>query len=164
MSEIIRPVNPETDAASIAAIYKPYVESTTISFENVAPDAHEMKRRIIEITQHCPYYVWEENGTVLGYCYAHPWKERPAYSPTLETTIYLAPEATERGIGRKLMNELIAECRRRGFHSLIACITAENTVSCAFHERLGFVRVSHFIEVGYKSGRKLDVVDYQLVL
>ncbi|MDE6402338.1 MAG: GNAT family N-acetyltransferase, partial [Muribaculaceae bacterium] len=99
MSEIIRPVNPETDAASIAAIYKPYVENTTISFENVAPDAHEMKRRIVEITQQCPYYVWEENGTVLGYCYAHQWKERPAYSPTLETTIYLAPEATGRGIG-----------------------------------------------------------------
>ncbi|MDE6403235.1 MAG: GNAT family N-acetyltransferase, partial [Muribaculaceae bacterium] len=68
------------------------------------------------------------------------------------------------GIGRELMKELIAECRRRGFHSLIACITAENTVSCAFHERLGFVRVSHFKEVGYKSGRKLDVVDYQLIL
>ncbi|MDE7472534.1 MAG: GNAT family N-acetyltransferase [Muribaculaceae bacterium] len=164
MLQFIREVNPDTDAQAIAAIYKPYVDNTTISFETVAPDADQMRSRILDMIPRYPYYVWEEDGAVLGYCYAHPWKERPAYSLTLETTIYLSPVAIGRGIGRELMNRLIGECRRRKFHSLIACITAENTASCAFHENLGFAKVSHFRGVGYKLGRLLDVADYQLIL
>lgn len=164
MSKFIRPVNPDTDVTSIAVIYSPYVENTTVSFEVVAPDVTEMRKRIDEIQKHCPYYVWEENGMILGYCYAHPWKTRPAYSNTLETTIYLSPDATGRGIGKKLMEVLIKDCRERGYHSLIACITAENTRSCVFHEHLGFSKVSCFRQVGFKFGRYLDVVDYQLQL
>ena len=62
------------------------------------------------------------------------------------------------------MQRLITDCRELGIHALIACITAENTRSCLFHEHLGFTRVSLFPEVGYKLGRRLDVVDYELLL
>ena len=106
----------------------------------------------------------ENNGKLIGYCYAHPWKERAAYCKTLETTIYLASEAKGKGLGTRLMDRLIDECRNRGYHVLIACITAENEESCQFHERLGFKKVSHFEQVGQKFGRWLDVADYELIL
>ena len=111
-----------------------------------------------------PYLVWEEQGRVKGYCYAHPWKERPAYRHTLETTVYLDPACTGRGIGTRLMHALIGECRGRGAHALVACITAGNEPSCRLHRRLGFRQVSEFHDVGFKHGQWLGVVDYELRL
>lgn len=101
---------------------------------------------------------------MAGYCYAHPWKERAAYSNTLETTIYLHPDFKGRGTGTALMDRLVADCRRMGFKALIACITGENEASIAFHRKLGFEQASLFRSVGYKHGRWLDVVDMELLL
>ncbi len=160
---MIREVRPD-DAAQIAGIYNHYILETTISFETQPLSAEDMRIRIEEISSYFPYFVAENNGKLTGYCYAHPWKERAAYCKTLETTIYLASEAKGRGLGTRLMTQLIKECRNRGYHALIACITAENEESCQFHERLGFKKVSHFEQVGQKFGRWLDVADYELML
>ena len=160
---MIREVRPD-DAAQIAGIYNRYILETTISFETQPLSAEDMRKRIEEISSYFPYLVAENNGKLIGYCYAHPWKERAAYCKTLETTIYLASEAKGRGLGTRLMTQLIKECRNRGYHALIACITAENEESCQFHERLGFKKVSHFEQVGQKFGRWLDVADYELIL
>lgn len=160
---MIREVRPD-DAAQIAGIYNHYILETTISFETQPLSAEDMRIRIEEISSYFPYFVAENNGKLTGYCYAHPWKERTAYCKTLETTIYLASEAKGRGLGTRLMTQLIKECRNRGYHALIACITAENEESCQFHERLGFKKVSHFEQVGQKFGRWLDVADYELML
>ena len=160
---MIREVRPD-DAAQIAGIYNHYILETTISFETQPLSAEDMRIRIEEISSYFPYFVAENNGKLTGYCYAHPWKERAAYCKTLETTIYLASEAKGRGLGTRLMTQLIKECRNRGYHTLIACITAENEESCQFHERLGFKKVSHFEQVGQKFGRWLDVADYELML
>lgn len=160
---MIREVRPD-DAAQIAEIYNRYILETTISFETQPLSAEDMRIRIEEISSYFPYFVAENNGKLTGYCYAHPWKERAAYCKTLETTIYLASEAKGKGLGTRLMTQLIKECRNRGYHALIACITAENEESCQFHERLGFKKVSHFEQVGQKFGRWLDVADYELML
>ena len=160
----IREVNPETDLEAITEIYRWYVENTTATFELDPLTPESMLRRIEEVAPNFPYLVWENEGEILGYCYVHTWKKYPAYDITLETTIYLRPEETGRGIGKKLMQRLIGECRESGYGSLIACITAENTRSCRFHENLGFRKVSHFHGVGMKFGRLLDVEDYQLIL
>ena len=160
---MIREVRPD-DAAQIAGIYNHYILETTISFETQPLSAEDMRKRIEEISSYFPYLVAENNGKLIGYCYAHPWKERAAYCKTLETTIYLASEAKGKGLGTRLMDRLIDECRNRGYHVLIACITAENEESCRFHERLGFKKVSHFEQVGQKFGRWLDVADYELML
>lgn len=160
---MIREVRPD-DAAQIAGIYNRYILETTISFETQPLSAEDMRKRIEEISSYFPYLVAENNGKLIGYCYAHPWKERAAYCKTLETTIYLASEAKGKGLGARLMTQLIKECRNRGYHALIACITAENEESCQFHERLGFKKVSHFEQVGQKFGRWLDVADYELIL
>ncbi len=160
---MIRNVYP-SDAQSITQIYNEYILHSTISFETKALTCEEMKQRITDIAPTYPYYVYEENGEIAGYCYAHPWKERAAYQNTLETTIYISPAHARKGIGRLLMRTLIAECRNRGFHALIACITADNEPSRLLHAKLGFKQVSLFKEVGMKFGKWLDVVDYELIL
>ncbi len=159
----LRPVRPD-DAEGIAAIYNEYVEHTTVSFETEAVSCDEMRRRIGALAAGFPYFVAEGEAGIAGYCYARPWKERAAYAHTLETTIYLSPRHVGCSLGRQLMEMLTAECRRRGVHALIACITADNARSIAFHERLGFRRVSLFREVGRKFDRWLDVADLQLLL
>lgn len=163
-SSILRPVRPE-DAFAITEIYSHYVRHTTVTFEEQAPDVDEMRRRMDEISAICPFIVAEsECSEILGYCYVHPWKKFSAYSGTFETTIYLRDGHTSHGLGRQLIHRLMDECRSRGYHALIACITAENEGSIRFHDSLGFVPVSHYREVGHKFGRYLDVVDMELLL
>lgn len=160
---MIRTVN-KHDAKAIAQIYNDYIVNTTISFETEELTVEQMRLRIESIACHCPFLVWEEDGEIAGYCYAHPWKERAAYHNTLETTIYLAPKYFRKGIGTKLMSQLIDDCRRMGYKVLIACITANNNISIELHRHLGFKKVSHFEQVGEKFGQMLDVIDMQLTL
>lgn len=124
----------------------------------------EMASRIAEITARFPYFVCEENGQVLGYCYAHLWKQRAAYSKTLEVTIYLDRNATRRGLGRMMTAHLVEQCREQGYHALIACITEGNDASVRMFSGLGFDEVSAFKEVGNKFGRLLSVTDLELIL
>lgn len=160
----IRYANPD-DAASITAIYNPYITGTTVTFETEPLSVEVMRRRIETlIEQESVYLVAEEKGCLLGYAYAHPWKERAAFCHTWETTVYVSPDSQGKGVGTKLMKELIAMCKCKRVHALVACITSENKESLRMHERLGFRQVSHFKEVGYKFGRWLDVVDYELLL
>ena len=160
---MIRKVN-ATDAQAIAHIYNHYVLNTTISFETQAVTTAHMLHRITSISAQYPYLVYEHEGRVVGYCYAHLWKERGTYSQTLETTIYLHPDYCHRGIGKRLMQQLIEQCRAQGFHALIACITGGNEGSIALHQSLGFEQRSCFKEVGHKFGAWLDVVDLELIL
>ena len=153
------------DARAIANIYDEYIKHSVISFETEPLSLQEMQSRIVEISAHYPYYVYEQqDGEILGYCYAHVWKERDAYKHTLETTVYLSPEHKGEGIGTSLMQRLIGECCRQGYHALIACITEGNEASILMHSKLGFKQVSHFEKVGFKFGRWLGVVDYELLL
>lgn len=160
---MIRKVKLE-DAKAIAAIYNEYVVNTVITFDIEPVGATEMMSRIVTISSGYPYFVYETEGRVVGYCYAHPWKEKAAYRHTLETTVYLSPEATGKGIGKRLMQKLIEACRSSGYRALIACITEGNRASNALHEKLGFRQVSRFEKVGSKFGRWLDVADYELLL
>lgn len=160
---MIRPVTPK-DAAQIADIYNRYIKDTTITFELDQISTEEMEERIRQISSNYPYLVYERNNTVIGYCYAHGWKEKAAYNHTAETTVYLHPDFKRQGIGSLLMNMLIKECQKAGFHNLIACITEGNEESILMHEKLGFRQVSHFHEVGYKFGQWIGIVDYELLL
>jgi len=163
MNGSIRPVA-LADAERVASIYNHYVSATTISFETEPVPVEEMRDRINSISSAFPYFVYEYDDVVVGYCYAHLWKEREAYSKTLETTVYIAPEACRQGVGPLLMKHLVDECRSRGYHALVACITADNLPSIHLHQHLGFRQVSRFTQVGHKFGRWLDVVDLELVL
>ncbi len=159
----IRPVILE-DAGAIVDIYNYFITDTTVTFEVQPLTVEKMAERIREISARFPYFVYEEDGRVLGYCYAHLWKERAAYSKTLETTVYLHKDATHRGIGSLMVNHLVDLCREQGYHALIACITEGNEASVRMHEKLGFRQVSEYKEVGRKFDEWLGVVDLELLL
>lgn len=148
------------DVGEIVSIYAHYVNNTVITFDTEVPSEAEMR----PIIEHYPAWVYEEDGKVVGYCYAHGWKVKKAYDTTLETTIYLHSDYPGKGYGKQLMNRLIDDCRNRSFHALIACITPPNEPSERLHENLGFRQVSCFREVGCKFDRWLDVADYELIL
>lgn len=152
------------DAAALAEIYGWYVENSTATFDTEKPSVEDMKRRIEEIGAKYPFFVYEEDGDVAGYCFVHEWKPRSAYSHTVENAIYLRHGMQGNGIGQILMARLKEACRKRGFRVIIACITKENEESIRFHKKLGFRQVSDFKEVGYKFGRCLDVIDLELIL
>ncbi|MCM1519090.1 MAG: GNAT family N-acetyltransferase [Pseudoflavonifractor sp.] len=160
---MIRPVSPD-DAAAIARIYNHYVMETTVSFETKPLTEAAMRQRIETLSASFPYFVHLSDGEIDGYCYVHDWKERAAYKGTMETTVYLAPDAKRQGTGTVMMRRLIDECCKRGYRALIACITAENEESVSFHRHLGFRQVSLFEKVGIKFGRRLDVCDMELLL
>lgn len=160
---MIREATPD-DAAAIVDIYNHYITQTTVTFETTPLTSDQMRQRILDISSHFPYLVYELQGRVAGYAYVHTWKERAAFAHTLETTVYLAPDAKHEGIGSKLMQPIIDYCRQRGYRVLVACITAENQESIDFHKRLGFTQASLFHNVGYKFGRWLDVVDMEMQL
>ena len=152
------------DSKAIADIYNEYIMHSVATFETESLEEEEMRSRIIEIFTSFPYWVYETDGRVVGYCYAHTWKQRAAYKYTLETTVYVSSGYVGKGIGKALMQKLIDECRESGYHALIACITSGNEASSSLHLKLGFKQVSFFEQVGSKFGRWLDVADYQLLL
>lgn len=162
------------DAAAVADIYNHYICHTDISFETEPLTESAMRERIEKLCADArlhlcngepPYYVYVSRGVVVGYCYAHAWKERAAYGRTLETTVYVSPTQLHQGIGTALMLRLIDHIKSLGTcHALIACITSSNIVSCLMHEKLGFRRVSCFANVGFKFGRYIGVTDYELEL
>ncbi|WP_294586607.1 GNAT family N-acetyltransferase [uncultured Phocaeicola sp.] len=160
---MIRTVN-LNDAQAIAGIYNEYILHTCITFETEAVSASDMAQRIQTIASAYPYFVYEEDGEILGYCYAHSWKEKQSYRQTVETTVYVKRGHEHQGIGTILMQKLIEASRQAGLHVLIACITCPNEASVKLHEKLGFSQVSRFHEVGRKFGQWLDIYDFQLIL
>lgn len=152
------------DAQGICDIYNPYVLGTTITFEEAAVGPPDMAARMAEVQASFPWLVLEEEGLILGYAYAGKWKARSAYRHTVESTIYLAQGQTGRGLGRRLYTALLAGLAERRVHAVIGGITQPNPASVGLHEALGFRKVGHLSEVGWKFGRWLDVGYWELIL
>lgn len=160
----IRDATPE-DAGAIAAIYNPYVTDTLVTFETDALSAEEMRNRIAGAhAANLPWLVATEGGAVVGYTHASPWKGRWAYRYSVESTVYLAHSRTRRGLGSQLYAALVDRLREGGFHAVIGGIALPNEASIALHERLGFEKVAHFPQVGFKHERWIDVGYWQLLL
>ena len=155
----------ESDAASLARIYNHYISATCATFETGLIGPKEMEERIAE-TQNAslPWLVAEESGEILGYAYASKWKGRCAYRFSVESTVYLDTASTSKGIGSQLYSGLIAAIRALSMHAVIGGIALPNERSIALHERLGFKKVAHFEQVGYKQDRWVDVGYWQLLV
>lgn len=162
-SLIIRPVE-EVDLEAIIDIYNYYIASTAVSFEEAPVTAGEMQRRIAGVReQQLPWLCAEVEGRLAGYAYASRWRERSAYRFTAESTIYLDKACTGQGIGKALYGALVEVLRAAGMHAVMAVITLPNPASVALHEALGYQKVGHLAEVGYKFKRWIDVGYWQLV-
>lgn len=152
------------DAPQIAAIYRPFCETTHVSFEVDAPDEVEMAARIERISRRLPWLVDEIDGTVAGYAYASPHRERAAYRWAVDMAVYVHDRFRGRGVGKALYGELIGRLRDQGYFKACAGIALPNPASQAFHEAMGFALVGVYRKIGYKLGSWWDVGWWQLSL
>ncbi len=153
------------DADAVTRIYNHYVRETIVTFESTELEVDEMARRIdATVNSGLPWIVAEEGGSLVGYACASKWKNRHAYRYSVESTIYLDPAVTRRGIGRRLYGALLEQIRDCGMHVVIGVISLPNPASAGLHEALGFRKVGEFQEVGYKLDRWIDVGYWQLTL
>lgn len=154
------------DLAAMTAIYAGHVLTGIATFEEVPPDLDEMARRHAAVTgRGLPWLVAEEEGTILGYAYAGAYRERSAYRFAVEDSIYLAPAAQRRGVGRALLARLIDDATAAGARQMLAVIgDSGNAGSIGVHRSLGFAPVGTMRAVGFKHGRWVDVVLMQRAL
>jgi phosphinothricin acetyltransferase len=165
MSPTVRPAA-AADIPAVTAIYRPAVLTGTASFEVDPPDEAEMLRRFDAITgAGYPYFVAEADGRIAGYAYASAYRTRPGYRFSVEDSVYVAPDAQGRGVGRALLERVVGKCRDDGFRLMIAVIgDSANFASITLHRRAGFRFCGTIHSVGYKFGRWLDSVVMELPL
>ena len=150
------------DAGAVQAIYAHSVAHSTATFDTVAPDFDFWRDKIAALAAAgSPFLVIEQDARVAGFAYAARFRDRAAYAATCEDSIYLAPWAAGRGLGTRLLGELIAAARTAGFEQMIAVIGGGEPASVALHSRLGFAHAGRMRAVGTKFGRKLDTVYMQ---
>ena len=159
MSGYIRFVRPE-DVHRLLQIYNQSID-TPITFEVTLPSDEEFLQRMTDISRDYPYIVWEDDGCVLGYAYAHRYKERQAYQWGAELSVYIDESAVGKGIGRQLYGTLIQLLKLQNVKTVYGCVTAGNPASDGLHDALGFRQSGTFTRAGFKSGRWHDVYWYE---
>ena len=152
------------DAADIQAIYAPFVQETSVSFETVPPSVETMALRISSNLARHGYFVAQSDAGILGFAYASPYRPRPAYDRTAEVSVYLAPQAQGRGLAQALYRALFAHLAARGFHTAVAIVTLPNPQSAQLHERCGFAHVGSLQDVGRKFGQWHGTAIYQRMI
>lgn len=141
------------DAADLLAIYKPYIESTAITFEEEVPSVEAFATRISNCLLRYPWIVAEDaSGRIAGYAYAASYNERAAYQWACLSSVYLADDYKGKGLARPLYEALFALLRAQGYRSVFALITLPNAPSIGLHERCGFRYFTTFDNIGFKLG------------
>ena len=144
------------DVPSILQIYAPYVRDTSITFELEVPSSENLWRRMTAEPR-LPWLVAETEQGVVGYAYAYPHSDRPAYRWAVNCSVYVAPMHHGIGIGREMYHRLLEQLRELGYVSAIARITLPNSPSVRLHESMDFASVGVLQGVGFKGGRWHDV-------
>lgn len=156
----------EADLPAVAAVYTHYVLNTTTTFHTQVRTPAEWRERHRQHVAEGPYHllVGEVDGQVVGYCETLPLRPKPAYFPSIELSIYVAPGAVGHGVGSALVARLLEHLADSPFHRLYSIITLPNEQSVAFHERHGFVHRGTLTEAGRKFDTYLDVAFYERAL
>lgn len=162
---IIRPAEARDDEA-LAEIYGHAVLHGFGTFETEPPPPEEMGRRRANISDRgLPYLVAEDGGRVLGFAYAGPFRPRHAYRYTVEDSVYVAPDAAGKGVGRAVLGAVLEACETLGVRQVMAVIgDSQNAGSIGLHRALGFVDTGIGRSVGFKHGRWVDIVYMQKAL
>ncbi len=159
----LRLARPE-DAEAIRRIYNVEVEGTTVTFDLVPRSLAEQEAWLEARSGAMVVIVAELDGEVVGFGSLSPYRSRPAYSSTVEDSVYVRADQRGTGVGRALLAGLIDAAETRGFHSIMARIVGDHTASIALHASLGFEAVGVEREVGRKFGKWLDVMLMQKML
>lgn len=154
----------EADAAAIATLYRPLVETTAISFETDPPSPDEIAERVRETLLYYPWLVCDNGGRLAGYAYAGRHRVRGAYRWSVDTSVYVDASQRRHGVGRALYSSLLAILGAQGYFNAYAGIALPNAASVRLHESLGFEPVGVYRRVGYKLGAWHDVGWWQLAL
>jgi phosphinothricin acetyltransferase len=155
----------EDDAAAVAAIYAHHVLHGTASYDTDPLSAGETLAKIRRIVAPgWPFLVAEKDGQVIGYCYATQFRDRAAYACTCENSIYVHPEWAGRGVGKRLLQELLIRAEQFGFRQMVAVIGGAEEASVRLHASCGFSQAGRLHAVGWKFGRWLDSVYMQIAL
>lgn len=162
---IVRDATPE-DAPALAAIYGHHVLHGFGTFEEVPPSPEEMAARRAAVAEKgLPYLVAEQDGQVLGFAYAGPFRPRAAYRYTVEDSVYIHPDAVGKGVGRTLLTEVLSRCEALGVRQVVAVVgDSGNAASLALHRSLGFEQKGVGQSFGFKHGRWVDIVWMQKAL
>ncbi len=150
------------DLGPVAEIFAHYVTHSVATFETEPPTVADWQARLDGLTGlGLPFLVARTGGAVAGYGYVSPWRPKPAYRHTVEDTVYLAPDATGQGLGRRLLAELLARAGQTGARQMVAVIAdagADSEASIALHHAFGFTHAGRLTAVGHKHGRWIDTV------
>lgn len=152
------------DAEATAAIYNREVTESTVTFDLVPRTVEEQRRWLDARSGALEVIVAEIDGEIAGFASLSPFRDRPAYRPTVENSVYVHADHRGRGVGRALMEAIVEIAAARGFHSVIARIVGDHEASIALHRSVGFELVGVEREVGRKFGRWLDVAVMQKML
>ncbi|MGW5613492.1 N-acetyltransferase family protein [Streptomyces sp. NPDC003877] len=155
----------EDDLPALTALYNHYVRETAITFDTAIFTPEERRPWLLSHPEDGPYRLMvaadRNTGRILGYVTSSPFRPKPAYTTSVETTVYVAPDAGRRGIGTLLYGALFAALSGEDLHRAYAGIAQPNEASARLHERLGFRHVGTYREVGRKFGRYWDVAWYE---
>jgi len=157
MSDVVIRSARAEDAAAVAAIYRPIVTDTAISFELTPPSVDEMAERMARISDSHVWLVADVGGAIAGYAYGTPHRPRAAYQYAVETSAYMNRDFRGRGIAGRLYGCLFRELADKGYYNAFAGITLPNDASVALHKSVGFTAIGSFPNVGYKLGAWHDV-------
>lgn len=150
-----------SDADRVAEILNFYIANTTITFRKDAMLPEEVCRSIEKTKEKYDWLALELEGNLVGFAYYGSFREKEAYRFTVESTIYLHPEYGGKGYGKILYNALIDNARQKGFKEMIGGIALPNVASIKLHTALGFEKVAHFKNIGFKFDRWIDVGFWQ---
>lgn len=164
MSDVLLRPGRSSDAEDIAAIVNHYVAHTTSTFLTELVTPEDRRQWIDKRSPKHSLWVAELDARVIGWAALAEHKPRGGYRHTVENSVYVHPDHLGRGIGRRLLHQVIDDARRAGFHVIVAGACAEQTASVRLHESAGYQRVGQFREVGRKFDRWLDVIYLQMHL
>lgn len=151
----------ETDLPDVLALYRHYVRNSVVTFDEKPPTLAQFRSRFRHLQKlGYPFRVVRApEGTLLGYAYVFPFREKSAYRKTVESSIYLGPAAIGRGLGGHLLGDLISHCEAAGLKEMIAIISDQGAeASLALHTRFGFVETGRMGRVGFKFERWIGII------
>ena len=163
MSIVLKELS-EDDLVIVKEIYDHYILKSTATFHTEPITIDELKDFMYVGDDKYKSYLIEYEGKVCGYCYLAPYKKRQAYAKTAELTLYLKPEFGGKGIGKWVLSEMETISLKHGINNLLGIITGENANSIKLFDKCGYTKCGHFVEVGEKFNRLLDVLAYQKIL
>jgi phosphinothricin acetyltransferase len=152
------------DLPAVGAIYAHAVHTSTATFDVEQPPLSSWQSKLDSTAVGDHFLVAHDDDTILGYAYSGAFRNRPAYRPTRQTSVYLCPQARGSGLGSRLYGELIDLLRHDDVHLVVAVVAQPNLPSNALHAKLGFTDVGTLDEVGFKFGAYVSTTEFQLRL